>query len=130
MSEHSIGELKRQYEAAVSRANQANTEKFEAGKRYTEKAVADKLAEFAARGITPGSKVRLIVNRWDRDNTYIEAGFLGVEAGCVPGQAHAVIGKLKKDGTVSKRKWSIYFSDIESLYDPAQDSLPSQENAA
>lgn len=124
MSEHSLEELKRQYDAAVSRANQANKEKSEAAHRYTAKAIADKLAEFAARGITPGSRVRLVFDQWNGGKVYYkEAGFLGVEAGWSPGDAKPIFSRLKKDGTPSKNKWSIFsYSDVEPLDDGGQEN--------
>ena len=129
MTEHSIEELKKQYEAAVSRAAQAEKDRREAGHRYTQKAIADKLTEFAARGIRPGMKVRLEVEKWGSKIDYLEAGFLGVKAGYVTGQTRPIVTKLKKDGTISKREWSIYFSGIEPIDDAGKDST-AQDAAA
>jgi hypothetical protein len=127
MTEHSIEELKRQYEAAVSRAKQSDLEKMEAGRRYTEKAIAEKLAEFADRGITPGSKVRLTFERWGGNKVYKDAGFLGVEAGHFAGQTEVVFSRLKKDGTPSKSKWRIYsYSNVEPINDDGQDSISGE----
>lgn len=119
MSEHSIDELKRQYEAAVSRANQANKEKSEAAHRYTQKAIEEKLAEFAARGITPGSKVRITGEEWGK-TIFAEAGFLGVYSG-YPGHVSAIFSRLKKDGTPSKAKWSVHVEKVEPIEDGGQE---------
>ena len=124
MTEHSIEELKRQYEAAVSRAQQANDEKIAAGQRYTERLIADKLAEFAALGITPGTKVRLISKRWyDHKKTYKEAGFLGVEAGWLVGRVEPIFSRLKKDGTPSKSKWAVSWDDVKPLEPPVEQAI-------
>lgn len=120
MSDHSIDELKRQYEAAVSNYTQAMIRKTEAGKRYTEKAVSEKLASFAARGIVPGAKVVLVSKLWTGETRTREAGFLGVEAGYSPGSVKPVVSRLKKDGTPSKAKWQAIFDTIEPFDTIAQ----------
>lgn len=116
MSEHSLDELKRQYKEAENRAMEAHIKKLEAGERYTAKAIEEKLAEFAERGITPGTKVRIGINQWHGGKQYQEAGFLGVEAGYSPGRVETIFSHLKKDGTPGKaRRIMPYYNDIEAV---------------
>lgn len=80
MSEHSTEELKRQMDAATSRKIAAERDEYRARRVYEDRLAGDALAEFAARGILPGTKVIAVNVRWHGDaETRTPATFLGVE---------------------------------------------------
>jgi hypothetical protein len=57
MTDHSIEELRRQYERAHDKARYATIISNLAFERLTSAKIADMLEKFAARGIVPGSRV-------------------------------------------------------------------------
>lgn len=122
---HSTDELKRQYDAAKSRVKQASDAEREAGKRYIQRLIDDELAKYEAMGIKVGTKVVVIRNGWVDGRTI--AGFAGVEAdGYSMTRVKPVFLKIKKDGTVSKARNSIYYFDAIEPFVEEQPTLSQQ----
>lgn len=113
VSEHSTEELKRQLDNAKSRLGQAREAAAAARTRYEARLLEEKLADYAARGITPGCKVLAIaMGRYGVPNKETPATFLGVEFGWT-GEPAPILGALKADGSPSKARRRISFDRIE-----------------
>lgn len=90
---HSIEELKRQMDAAKSRYNEASGKLDDAREAYHQALARAGEAEFAAKGITPGTKV---VARRASGEIYAEAIYVGHNTRL--GAAFPVCKKITKSG--------------------------------
>lgn len=95
---HPTEELRRQYEAAKSRAVQADNARREAQDRYHAALCADKLAEFKAMGGVIG-KTRVRASKWDGKINMAEGPFIVVGAHIKYSTCRFRLAKIKKDGT-------------------------------
>ena len=111
MTEHSTAELKRQWDAKRAIVVQARIAADIAEDAYRAAAIRDAEAEFAARGITPGTKVTGSYRLWTetRTATHTETGiYVGHRWG--GHRARPDVRAIKKDGTAHGTK-TVYGPD-------------------
>ena len=100
MTEHSTEELKRQYDAALSRASAATVAADDARERWYAALIRDKLAEFVsvggAVGLTRVRKRRDWIGAASPDMSCGPYVVAGAEVGL--GAARYVLAKIKKNG--------------------------------
>ena len=101
MTEHSTEELRRQHEAAKSRASAASAAASEAKARYYDALKRDKMAEFAAMGGVVGVTRVRVADRWSRKIDMTRGPFVVTGATTSFGTAEYTLAKIKKDGTPS-----------------------------
>lgn len=103
MTEHSTEELKRQYDAALSRRMQASDAERAAMGRLCDAYVDKALADLAAVGLVPGVEIVILswINRKPEPGRYV---FGGAERGRWAEVPRLYAYPLKKDGTPAKKK--------------------------
>ncbi|MFC3060039.1 hypothetical protein [Paenirhodobacter populi] len=118
MSNHSTEELKRQYDAAMSRSADATAKMYAAKARWEEAACADKIAEFeAAGGVVGMTRVRIMDQYWGGSGNpcmmkgpFVVTGAKQARYG--HDQIAFTLAKLKKDGSVSSAACGEYPSRV------------------
>jgi hypothetical protein len=103
MTEHSTEELKRQYDAALSRVSAASGAAREAREHYYAALIRDKLADFAdVGGIVGVTRVREPGGWMGRGDANMNRGpYVVIGADVVHGAVRYVLAKIKKDGAPS-----------------------------
>ena len=111
MGEHSTDELRCQRGDALDRLNKARAEFGDAKEAHEAAMCADRLAEYAKKGIVPGSKAVHVSKHWRVGEVRRVVSFIGVEI--LGSDVRDVLGGIKKDGTPSKARKNFPHGTLE-----------------
>lgn len=108
MTKHSITELRRQYVAAMGVRVQAEKKEIAALRQLTDALIAEAEAEYAARGIVPGTVVQSPA--YTLGGRPMVGVYVGHEVGTFPDWASPVVMKRKADGSAhaTAKMWGGY----------------------
>lgn len=116
MTEHSIAELERQYEAARSKSNEARRNEHAALTRLREAKGAALIAAFEARGGVVGKTPVIAISRWDnrpiRNEHFFVVGWDAPNWKASP-EVEFKLAKIKKDGTPSAAPCGVSTTKVE-----------------